>query len=384
MKNLYEESHKEIINWLNSLVSINSVYPNEKEICEFIKTKFENLGYVVKTQNISKDRYNIVVTKKEFKHISNIALYSHLDTVVNVDGWTKNPFKLTLENNKAYGLGTYDMKGGMVANILTFLDKKLADTQMHLIFCVDEENISEGAYKLIESNLIKDIKCIVSTEPAFKYDQNGITIGRVGHPIFLLNLKRPSTHFMFYDPTIDLNLLASKFIKKLKKFYINKKDKRQFIYVNKYCTINHGMSVPESVEIELEIALLPPLDSDKLLNDLKEIIFKESKKFSKDITIDLKFKDRKTPFLNPYEIDKNNYFLKRLSKAVQIATKNKAKHYFRSSVGDDNVFANAGFTVLGIGPSGGNAHAPDEWVSIPSINTLKEILVQFVCQSINL
>lgn len=373
-------SRAEIINWLKDLVEINSIYPNEKELCDFVFAKFTELGYKVAKQEISESRYNIIISRQNFNKESRVALYAHLDTVKNVEGWSKDPFQLTIEADKAYGLGSYDMKGGMVANILAFLDPSLQDTQLHLIFCVDEENISTGAHSLVNSGFLNEIECVVSPEPAFKYDQNGITIGRVGHPIYNVQLKRPSAHFMFYKPEIDLNLLAAKFINRLTDLYLNLEDRRQFVYVNKFNTINHGMSVPESVEIELEVSLLPPLTADQLLQQFKKIMQEEQLRgnFSDEISIDISYKNRPTPFLEPYEVDSKNKYLKLLGQSVDKITGNPAKPYFRSSVGDDNVFAKAGLTVLGIGPSGAGAHAPDEWVSLESIERLRQIMVEFV------
>lgn len=374
----FNQEKGEIIKWLKELVEINSVYPNEERICNYIKTRFTQLGFVVETDYVAENRFNIVISKPSAKKNSDIAFYAHLDTVKNVDGWTKNPFLLTLEDDKAYGLGAYDMKGGMVANILTFLAPELADINSKLIFCVDEENISTGAHHLVRSELLKDVKCIISPEPAFKYDQNGITIGRVGHPMYVLKLMRPSTHFMFYEISKDLNLLASKFIAGLEKFFIERDSHRQFVYVNNYQTKNHGMSVPELVEIELEVSLLPPLSSEELKSQLTDLLAQLAKKFADEIRFELDYKPRATPFLNPYEVSPDNFYLKHLENSVLKITQSEPIPYFRSSVGDDNVFADSGFTVLGIGPSGAGAHAPDEWVSVTSIAKLIAIFIEFV------
>ena len=39
----------------------------------------------------------------------------HTDTVEYIDGWNSNPFELTLKDEKLYGLGVCDMKGGIAA-----------------------------------------------------------------------------------------------------------------------------------------------------------------------------------------------------------------------------------------------------------------------------
>lgn len=47
-----------------------------------------------------------------------LMLLAHLDVVPEGDGWTKNPYKLTVEGDKAYGRGTTDDKGAALACLL--------------------------------------------------------------------------------------------------------------------------------------------------------------------------------------------------------------------------------------------------------------------------
>ena len=101
-------------------------------------------------------------------------------------------------------------------------------------------------------------------------------------------------------------------------------------------------------------------------------------KYDNSFNVCVNFVKRETPFLEPYEIDKNNPYLRLLSKSVSETTKKKAIPYFRSSVADENIFGSYGFTVLGIGPEGGNAHAPNEWVSITSMKKLNLVIMNFL------
>jgi di/tripeptidase len=49
-------------------------------------------------------------------------------------------------------------------------------------------------------------------------------------------------------------------------------------------------------------------------------------------------------------------------------------------VADENIFGAKKITTLGIGPIGGNTHAPNEWVSISSMEKLQKILMDFLTQ----
>lgn len=376
--------HNRIINLLGELVKIDSVYPNESLLVNFLSNYLSQIdGCRVETQTVQDNRANIIAIKGSGEKL--IAFYAHVDTVPVVDGWTKNPFELTIEDDKAYGLGSYDMKGGMVANIIAFENLvPPKDYKFQLILCIDEENISLGGHHFVENNEIDNIKCIISPEPAFSHGINGITIGRVGRSVFEIELKRKSIHYNFYDPKMDLNLFASKVINEIQKktYKVNDSSERQFVFVRSIKSEAKGMSVPESVFIELDSSLIPPLTSEKLLTEIDNIISSVGMEFTDDIIYECRLKKRETPFLNPYRVDKNDKFLKLLSDAVSEVTDKPAVSYFRSSVGDDNIFGAKGITLLGIGPEGGNAHSPDEWVSLSSISKLIDIYTKFI-NSIN-
>ena len=43
---------------------------------------------------------------------------SHVDTAVVADGWQESPWNPVVKDNKLYGLGSFDMKGGLAASIM--------------------------------------------------------------------------------------------------------------------------------------------------------------------------------------------------------------------------------------------------------------------------
>ena len=93
---------------LKDLVSFNTIKDLEnKEIINYIEKYLKNLGF--KTEY--KGKYLIMSIGNNYK----IGFLGHTDTVEFIDGWNTNPFELTKVDNKLYGLGTCDMKGGIAA-----------------------------------------------------------------------------------------------------------------------------------------------------------------------------------------------------------------------------------------------------------------------------
>ena len=92
--------------------------------------------------------------------------------------------RLLRGGGKLYGLGARDMKGGLAA-ILTALDSA-GDQHIKVLICVDEENISKGAWKAVvdRRDWFNDVKLVVSGDGATSQTSNGgvttVTLGRRG------------------------------------------------------------------------------------------------------------------------------------------------------------------------------------------------------------
>ena len=109
-----------------------------------------------KTANVIESflRRNSVTTKRHLNNIwavnkhfdpakPTILLNSHHDTVKPNKGYTKDPFKATLEDGKLYGLGSNDAGGALVSLLATFLHFYDKSINYNLVFSATaEEEIS--------------------------------------------------------------------------------------------------------------------------------------------------------------------------------------------------------------------------------------------------
>ncbi|KKQ24279.1 MAG: ArgE/DapE-related deacylase [Candidatus Roizmanbacteria bacterium GW2011_GWC2_37_13] len=360
---------------LKQLVSINSIYPNENNLVLLLEKMFKS-DYKITKQKVENKRSNLLVEKGRGKQT--ILLYSHLDTVDIIEGWKTDPLDLKVIEDRAYGLGSWDMKGGMSTNILSFFNSQPKNFKLKMVFCVDEENISKGGFKLMNSKFMKDVVCVISTEPSFFYGNNGVVIGRPGRTVYQMEITGRPNHYALYDHRIDINLFISEFIKNLRGLYKKNGNKKQFIFIRKINSKTIGMSTPHIINLELDSSIIPPKRSDQIKKEIENIAIKVNTKYSNYFKFKINYLKRETPFLESYEINKNNKYLKILSKSINKITKSKAIPYFRSSIADENIFGSFGKTVLSIGPTGGSAHAPNEWISLSSLEKLYNILNDFL------
>ncbi len=367
---------QEIKSLLSTLVSINSIYPNEKKLSTYLVRLFRQKRYKVETQLVEKDRYNVIVEKGRGKKV--VVLYAHLDTINLTGDWRTNPFKLTIRGDKAYGLGAWDMKAGMAANILAFLNYIPWTYRLRIVFCVDEENISKGGFKLIKSPFMKDVSLVLSTEPALHTTGlQGIVTGRPGRAVYNIKISGTPKHIAFYEKRYDTNYVASELIRLVENMNINIRGKKQFMFIRKMQSQTEGISTPAETHIEVDSYIIKPTTHTTQFEKLKKICEKLTKKYP-HFQITVTRPPRATPSLEPYENTKKEPYTAILCETVKEVTGKKAIPYFRMSVADENVFGSAGITTFGIGPTGGDAHAPNEWVSLSSIQNLYTVLTKFL------
>ncbi|MCH5197269.1 MAG: Sapep family Mn(2+)-dependent dipeptidase [Oscillospiraceae bacterium] len=163
--NEYLQSKKdEFISDLRRLVEINSVRTNEKEGMPFGEGGAEALkeaAAILCEHSYTPTNFDNYALEADFGNAPEMMLLAHLDVVPEGDGWTKDPYKLTLEGDIAYGRGTTDDKGAAVA-CLYALDALRAiygnpKTGVRLVLGSGEETGSE------------DMDHYFSKRPALKY-----------------------------------------------------------------------------------------------------------------------------------------------------------------------------------------------------------------------
>ncbi|WP_409344848.1 M20/M25/M40 family metallo-hydrolase [Paenibacillus sp. MBLB4367] len=64
------------------------------------------------------DRPNVIGTRKGSGGGKSIIFSSHIDTTVVAPGWSRSPWEPWIDGDRLYGLGSFDMKGGLAASIM--------------------------------------------------------------------------------------------------------------------------------------------------------------------------------------------------------------------------------------------------------------------------
>ncbi len=307
-------------------------------IQEILKTKGFKVEYKSK---------NLVMSIKEN---CNIGFLGHTDTVQSGKDWKYNPLEQTQVDNKLYGLGVCDMKGGIAAILKAVLDTEWNDLKygIKLFFTYDEE-IGFGGIKEINNLKIKIPENMIIGEPT----NNEIMNGSKGLLEFKIEFKGKSAHSS--NPIEGINAIETcmEFLYELKEFYNNLKLEIDNRFEIPYTTMNIGKIdggksiniVPNSCTIYIDFRVINSRHRSKIIKKISDL--KEKYQFKYNIINDIK------PFITEGKNCKTTNFI---TEASFINSKNRY--------------------ILGVGPI--NPHIANEYITIESLDKLVEQYKQII------
>lgn len=178
--------------------SVSSLKPEidrtNLRVIEHLANWLDGLGFETEIQKLpdAEHKGNLIATlpatTADANDTSGLVLAGHTDTVPYDDGkWQTDPFKITQQDDKLYGLGSCDMKGffPVALNAITsFLDKP-RHAPITVIATSDEESSMAGARYLAAGDRPPGQYAIIGEPTGLKpiYAHKGIafmTIGLVG------------------------------------------------------------------------------------------------------------------------------------------------------------------------------------------------------------
>ena len=235
---------------LKDLIGFNTIKDQEnKKIINYIEIFLKNLGF--KTEYKGKNL--IMSIGDDYK----LGFLGHTDTVEYIEGWNTNPFALTKIDNKLYGLGTCDMKGGIAAvlDAVSKIDFIKLKYGMKLYFTYDEEIGFGGIYDIIKTDE-KFPDVMIFGEPT----NNEMLVGSKGLLEYELSFKGIKAHSSNPAKGKSANMNAVKLLFELEEFYNeNIKKYEQSSYEVPYTTMNvgtiNGGSAKNSVSANCEVSI---------------------------------------------------------------------------------------------------------------------------------
>ncbi len=124
---------------LKKMIEIPSVSRDEKEVADLLENYLKQ-----HTNPVRRKGNNIWALSPDFDYSRpTILLNSHIDTVMPVDSWTKEPFVAEESDDRIYGLGSNDAGASVVSLLHAFLLLTQKTQKYNLIFLAScEEEVS--------------------------------------------------------------------------------------------------------------------------------------------------------------------------------------------------------------------------------------------------
>ena len=290
-------------------------------------------------------------------------MHGHADVVPGEE----EQFEPYEEGDELFGRGVYDMKGALAAMMYAVEDLCATgcDATVELLIVPDEEREyggPTGAEVLIQSGHTGDF--LITGEPTDFH----IGVQAKGVLDLRVNLRGRSAHGS--RPWLGKNavLLAYEHYKRILKLPFSKERSDLFPYpsINLSRIIGGDVinRVPDRATYDLDIRYLPEQDPREITRQIR--------------SIDLPAEVEVLFSHEPTYVSRSNPFVKVLSEVAGRHSLGNPVGVGRHGASDVVYFQRAGVPGVEFGPIGGGHHGPEEFVVSSSLETYRQMLVQFV------
>lgn len=157
----------------SKLIQLRSVNPpgGERAIAEYVAARLQEAGLAVELVPHGPDRASVLARLRGNGQAAGLLYSAHLDTVAAAeDTWKHDPFGGEVSDNRVWGRGAADMKGGLAAMIVAAqaiaASVRPLRGDLVLAFTAGEEVNSLGATALAERPDLGPVQAVVVAEPS--------------------------------------------------------------------------------------------------------------------------------------------------------------------------------------------------------------------------
>ncbi len=350
------------VHYLKELVAIPSPSGDEAAVSKYLAGALERLGLSVDLQPVG-TRYNVIARTAATKEVAELLLTGHTDTIPVMAGWKTDPFTATAGGDRIYGLGAADQKGGIAAQLAALEAMSAAGglnrANILVAFTPDEEALSDGMLAFLDTK--PRAKLVLLSEPHF----DPATIGWPGKALLKATVHGKAAHGGRPSQGINAIEQAALFLCALGAVPVTE---HGHLGVHPFVTLSikggyerYSLTVPDRCDVIISKQLVP--------GETRETVLTMARKAAGAVTaghVEFQF-DR--PYYPPAEQDPDNPEIQRFASLFREVTGRPLNLGFGRGVCDGDYLVDAGLATISFGPSGGNTHQPNEWVSADQLAT---------------
>ena len=366
------------IKLLEKLIEIPSQIgiENEKQVADYLYKLLKKYNFTIEQYTFQENRPNIIA-KYTFKEAGPTIIFNcHMDTVPFINGedeWIYSPNKATIVDNKIYGRGACDMKGGIacaLSAVFKCIDEKSGCGTIIVNLVCDEENTSlYGTVPLCENKLLHGDFAIIM-EPT----ECIVCPGQLGNMFFKTYIKGNGGHTGLPFGKINPFDLAYDFVSELKKWVIkkrkNKDDLQPFINIGHFEGGTSSGTIPPECVLYWGTRVMP----EDSFSDYKKEILKITSDFNKNIPNECILT---TELFEGGGIDSFKSTSKYIDELIKVSKRKDGVFPASSDAGFISNMLSIDSVVYGPG-SLKQAHLSNEYVSIDEMKECKRVLYNFL------
>lgn len=379
-------TREQVIDLLSTLVRIESVTPwlietgkGELAQAEYLAQWLSDTSLEVTLDEVQDNRPNLLVRLRGSGAGPTLCINAHADTV-GYGNWPERALEPLIDGDRMIGLGAADDKAGCVSALLAV--RALAENNVQLngdvlVACViDEEGVSIGTEHLVANHAM---------DYAIVIEPTGLPIAITEHQGFGwidIIVHGKAAHGSAADAGVDAIVHMAEVVTRLHELddreWAPNPDPRNGRTVFHTGTIRGGTdyaTYPSKAVLGIEIGSQPGETLDNRIADINHI-FEDIKKKYPNFQGEIDVKLNRNPFVGqgfePLLAAMNKAAIEVIGKPMEPAGEN--------SWTDAALLQEAGIPTLLVGPAGGNYHAEDEWVSIPEVVQMTDILYRTIVE----
>ncbi|HEX2234351.1 MAG TPA: M20/M25/M40 family metallo-hydrolase [Thermoleophilaceae bacterium] len=295
-------------------------------------------------------------------HGPTLILHGHLDVVPG----RPEQFTPTVQGDRLFGRGAYDMKGGLAGMMCALVEAaEQKDARVHFLCISDEESDEEnqrGSDYLVEQGYLGDFA--ITGEPT------DLHVGVEAKGVLAMRIEVTGTAAHGSTPWVGDNavLKALDVFRGIESLPFARESSDLFdrpsINLGRILGGDAVNKVPDVCTIDVDVRYLPGQDPDAILEAINVL---------PDARVVKTF--RRSPAI----VQRGNASVQLLGRAIsEVAPRPERISVGRHGASDAICFIEAGVPAVEFGPEGDGHHGPEEWVSIRSLGHYRRALVEFI------